>query len=110
MSSTTVPTSSTSAPCRRLPPNLRPQRPPVPSGPGARMHSYPPTPSSGEIAMSKPAENDAFPATDALIVERRFTPPGVLPFDEVEGELRAAVIGAPADPAFEQRGVEFPSF
>ena len=34
--------------------------------------------------------------------------PGVHPFDEVEWELRDAVIGDPANPAFEQRGVEFP--
>ena len=30
------------------------------------------------------------------------------PYDELEWELRDAVIGDPADPAFEQRGVEFP--
>ena len=43
-----------------------------------------------------------------LTCERRHTTPGVHPFDEVEWELRDAVIGDPADPAFEQRGVEFP--
>ncbi|MGI8805523.1 MAG: vitamin B12-dependent ribonucleotide reductase [Thermoleophilaceae bacterium] len=43
-----------------------------------------------------------------LSVERRFTEPGMHPFDAVEWELRDAVIGDPADPAFEQRGVEFP--
>ena len=43
-----------------------------------------------------------------LTVERRFTNPGVHPFDEVEWELRDAVIGDPESPAFEQRGVEFP--
>ncbi|HEV7481831.1 MAG TPA: vitamin B12-dependent ribonucleotide reductase, partial [Solirubrobacterales bacterium] len=30
------------------------------------------------------------------------------PFDEVEWEIRDAVIGNPESPAFEQRGVEFP--
>ena len=30
------------------------------------------------------------------------------PFDEVEWEIRDAVIGDPENPAFEQRGVEFP--
>jgi ribonucleoside-diphosphate reductase alpha chain len=43
-----------------------------------------------------------------LTVERRFTTPGVHPFDEVEWELRDAVIGDPQSPAFEQRRVEFP--
>src|SRR5512145_2463073 len=43
-----------------------------------------------------------------LAVERRFTRPGVHPFDELEWETRDAVIGDPAKPAFEQRGVEFP--
>ena len=43
-----------------------------------------------------------------LTCERRHTTPGVHPFDEVEWELRDAIIGDPASPAFEQRGVEFP--
>jgi ribonucleoside-diphosphate reductase alpha chain len=60
--------------------------------------------------MSKTAAKDALTATDGLTVDRRFTTPGVHPFDEVEWELRDAVIGDPADPAFEQRGVEFPAF
>ena len=42
-------------------------------------------------------------------VERRFTTPGVHPFDAIEWEIRDAIIGDPADPAFEQRGVEFPA-
>jgi ribonucleoside-diphosphate reductase alpha chain len=44
-----------------------------------------------------------------LAIERRFTREGVHPFDELEWELRDAVIGDPAKPAFEQRGVEFPA-
>jgi ribonucleoside-diphosphate reductase alpha chain len=43
-----------------------------------------------------------------LSIERRFSTAGVHPFDEVEWEIRDAVIGDPANPAFEQRGVEFP--
>ncbi len=43
-----------------------------------------------------------------LTVERRHTTPGVHPFDEIEWELRDAVIGDPENPAFEQRGAEFP--
>jgi ribonucleoside-diphosphate reductase alpha chain len=42
-------------------------------------------------------------------VERRFTQPGVDPFDTVAWEIRDAVIGNPEKPAFEQRGVEFPT-
>ncbi len=41
-------------------------------------------------------------------VPRRFTEAGTHPFDCVEWDIRDAVIGDPADPAFEQRGVEFP--
>jgi len=44
-----------------------------------------------------------------LAVERRFTKPGAHPFDEIEWELRDARIGDPGNPAFEQRGVEFPT-
>ena len=46
---------------------------------------------------------------DGVSVPRRFTQPGEHPFDCVEWEIRDAVIGDPAEPAFEQRGVEFPS-
>jgi ribonucleoside-diphosphate reductase alpha chain len=41
-------------------------------------------------------------------VPRRFTEVGKHPFECVEWEIRDAVIGDPASPAFEQRGVEFP--
>ncbi len=47
-------------------------------------------------------------AGDGLSVGRRFTEPGVSPFDAIEWEIRDAVIGDPDNPAFEQRGVEFP--
>jgi ribonucleoside-diphosphate reductase alpha chain len=43
-----------------------------------------------------------------VTVPRQFTEAGTHPFDAVEWELRDAVIGDPANPAFEQRGVEFP--
>ena len=43
-----------------------------------------------------------------VVIQRRLTREGVHPFDEVEWELRDAVIGDPESPAFEQRGVEFP--
>src|SRR5829696_5566948 len=48
-------------------------------------------------------------AGDGVSVGRRFTEAGVTPFDAVEWEIRDALIGDPASPAFEQRGVEFPS-
>ncbi len=41
-------------------------------------------------------------------LKRKFTEAGVHPFDAVEWEIRDALIGDPAKPAFEQRGVEFP--
>jgi ribonucleoside-diphosphate reductase alpha chain len=43
-----------------------------------------------------------------VMVERRYTEPGVHPFEQVEWEVRDAVIGNPENPAFEQLGVEFP--
>src|SRR5215208_2428405 len=58
--------------------------------------------------MSKSAANAAATANEGLTIERRFTSPGVHPFDEVEWELRDALIGDPENPAFEQRDVEFP--
>src|SRR5215213_9654167 len=45
----------------------------------------------------------------ALSIARRFTTPGVHPFDTVEWELRDARIGHGDRVAFEQRDVEFPS-
>jgi len=44
----------------------------------------------------------------ALSIRRRFTTPGVHPFDSVEWELRDAHIGHGDKVAFEQRDVEFP--
>jgi ribonucleoside-diphosphate reductase alpha chain len=44
-----------------------------------------------------------------LRILRRFTESGTHPFDCVEWEIRDAVIGDPAAPAFEQKGVEFPA-
>jgi ribonucleoside-diphosphate reductase alpha chain len=47
-------------------------------------------------------------AGQALTVRRKFTSPGVHPFDTVEWELRDARIGHGGKVAFEQPGVEFP--
>src|SRR5687768_14496695 len=59
--------------------------------------------------MSESAANTVNLGQGGLVCERRHTTPGVHPFDEVEWELRDAVIGDPDNPAFEQRGVEFPA-
>ncbi|MGH2965281.1 MAG: vitamin B12-dependent ribonucleotide reductase [Solirubrobacterales bacterium] len=59
--------------------------------------------------MNKTAAKDAQTRTSGLSVERRYTTAGVHPFDQVEWELRDAIIGDPENPAFEQREVEFPS-
>src|SRR4051794_7818470 len=58
--------------------------------------------------MSKTAIASPKNGLRGLSIERRFSTPGVHPFDEVEWEIRDAVIGNPESPAFEQRGVEFP--
>jgi ribonucleoside-diphosphate reductase alpha chain len=48
-------------------------------------------------------------AAKALSIRRRFTTPGVHPFDTVEWELRDARIGHGDKVAFEQSDVEFPT-
>jgi ribonucleoside-diphosphate reductase alpha chain len=58
--------------------------------------------------MSKTALASPRNGLQGLSIERRFSTPGVHPFDQVEWEIRDAVIGDPESPAFEQRGVEFP--
>jgi ribonucleoside-diphosphate reductase alpha chain len=59
--------------------------------------------------MDESAASTRVLSQGGLRCERRHTTPGVHPFDEVEWELRDAVIGDPEAPAFEQRGVEFPA-
>src|ERR1700710_1962089 len=58
--------------------------------------------------MSKTVASTPQTGLEGLSIERRFTSPGTHPFDEIEWEVRDAVIGNPESPAFEQRGVEFP--
>src|ERR1700761_1536929 len=58
--------------------------------------------------MSKTATTSPQNGLQGLAVERRFSTPGVHPFDQIEWEVRDALIGDPAKPAFEQKGVEFP--
>jgi ribonucleoside-diphosphate reductase alpha chain len=58
--------------------------------------------------MSQTATSTPKNGLKGLAIERRFSSPGTHPFDEVEWEIRDAVIGDPESPVFEQRGVEFP--
>ncbi|HEX2096091.1 MAG TPA: vitamin B12-dependent ribonucleotide reductase [Solirubrobacterales bacterium] len=58
--------------------------------------------------MSKTATSTQSTGLEGLAIERKFSSPGIHPFDQVEWEIRDAVIGDPQNPAFEQRGVEFP--
>jgi ribonucleoside-diphosphate reductase alpha chain len=58
--------------------------------------------------MSKTAISSPKNGLQGLSIERRFSTAGVHPFDQIEWEIRDAVIGDPESPAFEQRGVEFP--
>jgi ribonucleoside-diphosphate reductase alpha chain len=58
--------------------------------------------------MSKTAIASPENGLQGLSIERRYSTAGVHPFDQIEWEIRDAVIGNPESPAFEQRGVEFP--
>src|SRR5438045_522855 len=59
--------------------------------------------------MPATSSTAATTSTEGLKVSRRYTEAGTHPFDMVEWEMRDAIIGNPEKPAFEQRGVEFPS-
>jgi ribonucleoside-diphosphate reductase alpha chain len=58
--------------------------------------------------MARAASKAATTTEKGLVIERRFSTAGVHPYDEIEWETRDAIIGDPQNPAFEQRGVEFP--
>ncbi len=58
--------------------------------------------------MSQTAISSPKNGLQGLSIERRYSTAGVHPFDQIEWEIRDAVIGNPESPAFEQRGVEFP--
>src|SRR5215213_7905910 len=72
------------------------------------LRCSPQKPSERRKLMPKATSKAAITTEKGLVIERRFTSPGVSPFDAVEWEIRDAVIGDPENPAFEQRGVEFP--
>jgi ribonucleoside-diphosphate reductase alpha chain len=58
--------------------------------------------------MARATSKAARTTEKGLVIERRFTSPGVHPYDELEWEKRDAIIGDPEKPNFQQRGVEFP--
>src|SRR5919201_338327 len=55
-------------------------------------------------------ENTVRDNAASVAVRRYFTIPGRDPFEEVEWELRDALIPGKDKPVFEQKGVEFPKF
>src|SRR6059058_980313 len=55
-------------------------------------------------------ENTVVREGASVAVRRYFTIPGRDPFDEIEWELRDALIPGKEKPVFEQKGVEFPKF
>ena len=57
-------------------------------------------------APRRPADISRAP----LRLERSFTRPGLHPYDEVQWELRDAVIPGENGPVFEQKDVEVPAF
>ena len=59
--------------------------------------------------MPKATSKAAITTEKGLVIERRFTSPGVHPYDELEWEKRDAIIGDPERPAFQQHDVEFPT-
>jgi len=59
--------------------------------------------------MARATSKAAGTTEKGLVIERRFSTAGVHPYDELEWETREAIIGDPEKPAFEQRGVEFPT-
>ena len=69
------------------------------------------------MASAKPAEtaldevtNEVVDGAQNVAVRRYFTIPGRDPFEEVEWEIRDALIPGKEKPVFEQKGVEFPKF
>src|SRR3954462_3439043 len=78
------------------------------SGPRRMLQCSPQKPSERRKLMPRATSKAANTTEKGLVIERRFTSPGVHPYDELDWETRDAIIGAPEKPAFEQRGVEFP--
>ena len=70
---------------------------------------------SGTATTIEPAATDDYvnavvDETASITPQRFFTIPGRDPFDEIEWELRHALIPGKDGPAFDQKDVEFPRF
>jgi ribonucleotide reductase alpha subunit len=65
---------------------------------------------STQETASEQLENAVVNDSASAAVRRFFTIPGRDPFDEIEWEIRDALIPGKEKPVFEQRGVEFPKF
>ena len=61
-------------------------------------------------ATTEEVVNVVVEETASVTPGRFFTIPGRDPFDEIEWEIRDAIIPGKDGPAFEQRDVEFPTF
>src|SRR3954452_18376760 len=72
------------------------------------LRCSPQRPSERRKLMPKATSKAAITTEKGLVIERRFTSPGVHPYDELEWEARDALIGARETPAFEQRHGELP--
>src|SRR2546421_3984490 len=73
------------------------------------LRCSPQNPRERRNLMARATSKAAGTTEKGLVIERRFTTTGVHPFDELEWEIRDAIIGDPESPVFEQRGVEFPA-
>ena len=62
------------------------------------------------VSTKDEVRNVVVAETASVAPGRYFTIPGRDPFDEIEWELRDALIPGKDGPAFEQRNVEFPKF
>src|SRR5882762_9814584 len=62
------------------------------------------------ISGASPVAAPASPVRRGLRLDRHFTHEGVHPYDEIDWELRDAVIPGEGGNVFEQRGVEVPKF
>src|SRR6476646_10091293 len=100
-----LPTASTAVPSAARRMITGPSKPPerTPQTPGKRGRR-------SRLSMEfAPQIAQNVHAAKALSIRRRFTTPGVHPFDTVEWELRDARIGHGDKVAFEQTDVEFPT-
>jgi len=85
--------------------------PATPAVPLVAGSGAPGIPAVDEAPRGKSKAATATPAAPGLTFPRFFTEAGVDPFDEIEWELRAAVIGNErGEVVFEQRDVEIPKF